>query len=180
MTRAVFIASMMVALGTPTHGQVRVVRSGDDRLAGIRAVDVLVTQTETTATCALTTSSIQALAIDTLRTAGIQATLSQKARSTFYSVVIDIGSARREAICAADVTTELVAQVNGIPEADRWLAPGEWGSLLVGFMPLLHHNTLVIGPALEHDASVRHTVRAQVAAVADKIRSINSIKPIGP
>jgi hypothetical protein len=176
MTRAVLIAAMVTAVSTATDAQVRVVRSGDDRLAVVSAVDVLLLHTEADSRCAVTIPAMQALAVGALREAGLPATLSETAPSDAYSVVIDIGSASREDLCAATVTTELVAQVDGLPHGDK-SRPGQWGSILVGYMPLIHLRTLVIGPALEHDAAVRRAVHAQLEAVTAKLRSVNVRQP---
>lgn len=151
--------------------QVRVVRYGDDRLAGIDEVDVLVTDGSDGRGCAFTRQTAQERAVRALRAVNIKATSSDKARSWHYSVVIDVERTELSAICASAITTELVADVSGIPEADRELPAGRWGSLLVGVMPLARDKTLVIGAALEHDAAVQQAIESQVAALAARIRS---------
>ena len=153
--------------------RVRVVRYGDDRLAGIREVDVLVTRAATMAACHVDVSGVQRRAVAALGRENVSATVSEKGRSWFYSIVVDIRSEQTVAACATVVTTELVAEVAGIPEADRGLPDGEWGSLLVGPLPLVRDMALVIRPNVEHDAAIQEAIGAQVAAIATRIRSAN-------
>jgi hypothetical protein len=157
---------------TSLAAQTRVVRHGDDRLTGIDEVDVLLASAPAAA-CAVASAPVQQRALRALREAGIRATISQSARSWHYSVVIDLRGQAAPGGCATAVVTELVAEVRGIPEADTRLSPGQWGSLLVGYMPLLRDTSLVIGPAVEHDAAVQDTVFAHVAAMAARIRGVN-------
>ena len=173
MIRGILIA-LAIALGPLTvAAQVRVVRSGDDRLSGIDAVDVLVTQTATGDGCALPIAALRKAAVDALGRAGLRATASEKARSWFHSIVIDVHTTLANAICASAVTTELVTEVEGIPDADRQRPPGTWGSLLRGYMPLVRETVLVTAPPASHDASVQTAVEAHAFTVAMKIRSVN-------
>ena len=110
---------------------------------------------------------------DVLRRAGVSATLSEVARSSPYSLVIEVHTAPAGELCASAIATEVVAEVSGIPEADRFAPPGRWGSLLVGAMPLLSEKALVIRNGVEHDAAVRGALEQQVAAMAARIRSAN-------
>jgi hypothetical protein len=158
-------------LSASLASQVRVVRYGDDRLAGIDEVDVLVTEESDGRGCPFTRPTAQERAVGALRAANIKATSSDKARSSHYSVVIEVERTETPTVCASAITTELVAEVSGIPEAERDLPPGTWGSLLVGVMPLARDKALVIGPALEHDAAVQRAIESQVEALAARIRS---------
>lgn len=172
MTRGLVIA-IVALLTTITSAQVRVVRYGDDRLTGIREVDVLVTAGSSAPSCATSVAAVQRRAVEALRRANVKATVSDKGRSWFHSIVIDIRSERSDDQCASAIAAELVAEVAGIPEVDRDAPDGTWGSLLVGAMPLVRDTALVIRPALEHDAAVQATVETQVASIASRIRSAN-------
>jgi hypothetical protein len=170
----ILLAVVALATTAAAEGQVRVVRYGADRLVGIRQVDVVMTIAAVPAgSCAPERAPLQSAAAVALRQAGLRATISEKAPSWFYSVIVDIASAGIGDSCATAISTQLVAQVEGIPEADRTAAPGTWGSLLVGEMPLLRVADLVTARAQEHDATVVAAVRAQVAAIAAKIRAAN-------
>src|SRR4029078_1864534 len=123
--------------------QVRVVRYGDDRLAGITTVDVVVILTGDE-TCGLRPGAVQESAVAALRRAGIKATASAKASSWFHTVYLRLDSGIAANECVTAVETELVAQVQGIPEADKSAGPGAWGSLLVGELSLLRESALTI------------------------------------
>lgn len=156
------------------QAQVRVIRSGEDRLTGINEVDLLVTlKGPGTAGCNVDVKPVQTSAVSVLRAAGLKVTTSDKARSWHYSIVVDVWTDGREAMCASAVTTELVAEVVGVPEADKAAPPGRWGSMLIGFMPLARENGLVIGAAVTHDAAVRQQVFAQLSTLAARIRLVN-------
>jgi hypothetical protein len=171
------IAFLAFAAALPTQAQVRVVRYGDDRLSGIREVDVLVSKAaDATSRCVSAEAPLAALARDVLQQSNIKATISEKTTSWFYSVVITVTSAVAGTRCAAALTTELLAEVQGMPEADRHVPAGTWGSLLVGHMPLIHLTGLVITPAEEHDAAVRDAVRARVTSIAERIRAARRIE----
>ena len=159
---------------TSVQGQVRVVRHGDERLAGITEVDVLVRVTpDHDAPCVTERRPLQELAIATLREVPLKATLSEKSARWFYSVLITVTSTAGGRSCAAAVATELVAHVEAVPDADRAAAPGRWGSLLVGELPLVRESALVTTPAKAHDAAVHKVVRAQLASLGERIRAAN-------
>jgi hypothetical protein len=161
-------------MSATSQAPVRVVRYGDDRLTGIAEVDVVVRiDSRTAEVCTASRDLLQSTARDTLRQAGLTATISYKSSSWFYSVIVNVISARVDARCVASLTTELVAEVQGIPEADLGHPPGAWGSLLVGQMPLISASELVIVPLPEHDSAVRAAVRGQIAALATKLRMVN-------
>jgi hypothetical protein len=184
MTRGFVLAAILGVLsGTVSLGQVRVVRHGDDRLAGITQVDVVVEIAgDLSGQCAMGRAAVAELAQAALREAGVKASLSEKASSWFYSVVIRVTTAAaspassqppvRGSVCVAFVETELVAQVAGFPEGDR-NATGKWGSILIGQMPLVAKTDLVTGAPEEHDAAVRQAVRASVTLIATKLRAAN-------
>jgi hypothetical protein len=171
LTTAVPVLLVMLAV-TSAAPQVRVVRYGDDRLTGITEVDVLIT-TQPAAGCDVGVPASQQTAADALAAANVRATQSITARSWHYSVVVDVRSGRSGTSCASSVTTELVAEVAGAPEADALLPPGAWGSLLMGYMTLARESTLVIAPPLEHDAAVRAVIGDHVTAIAMRLRSAN-------
>jgi hypothetical protein len=153
--------------------QVRVVRYGDDRLTGIHEVDLLVTGDTAHGRCAVNRGAIERVAVEALTASRIKASVSAKARSFHYSIVTDVITREASGNCASGITTELVAEVTGMPEADRTASPGVWGSMLVGMMPLARDNALVIVPPVEHDAAVQREIESQVAAIAARIRSAN-------
>ena len=173
-TTALTVTVALAVLSSGVASQVRVVRSGDDRLTGIGQVDVLVTLTPSSMSpCHITPSALQRGALDSLRGAGITATISEKAPSWHYSVVVDVRGHGTDTTCAAAITTELVAHVAGIPDADGNSPPGRWGSLLLGSMPLVRDNDLVMTTPLAHDGAVQHVVQEHVAVIAARIRAAN-------
>ena len=175
----------LLALGVAVHQgpvsrpfgeepRIRVVRSGDDRLAGIREVDLLIEYTAgPAASCLLTVAPLRRAALERLHGGQIAATVSEKGRSSPYSVVASLRTDQTAATCATAVTTELVADVSALPEADKSQPPGAWGSLLVGYMPLVRESALVMTAAVEHDAAVRKALVAHIAAIATRIRNAN-------
>ena len=172
MKRAAAIAIGVVLFTSAARGQVRVVRSDSARLAAVEAVDVLVTHGNAASpACDVTTRAIGTGAVDTLGAAQVRATISDKARSWFYSLVIELHTRQHGASCATAMSTELVAEVEAVPEADRHAPPGAWGSLFRGYMPLAHEADVVVGPPAGHDADVQRAVAAQVAAVAARVRA---------
>jgi hypothetical protein len=120
---------------------------------------------------------LQTAVTTALRAAGLKATISNVARSHPYSVVIDIRSSEAGPTCASALHSQLVAEVEGVPEADKYGPPGQWGSLLRGFMPLLQDQALVIASPVEHDADVQRAVHSAVAAMAAKIKSADRPRP---
>ena len=170
-TRVLVMAVSLLATATTAHPQVRVVLYGDDRLAGIAEVDVVVSVTgDGTTRCAVSRPSLQMAATNTLRAARIRATVSERASSWHYSVLVNVHTSWAGGGCVSAFTTELVAQVEGFPEADKFAAAGTWGSILIGPMSLVRENDLVTSPSREHDADVQAAARAQVAALAERIR----------
>ena len=125
MNRLRFAALCAACLGlAPAQGQVRVVRQGDERLAGITAVDVLVrVAPERDAPCATARAPLQELAIGALRAVPLTATLSEKSASWFYTVLVTVTSTVAGRSCAAAVATELIAHVEAVPDADRAAPP---------------------------------------------------------
>jgi hypothetical protein len=158
---------------TTADAQVRVVLYGDDRLRGISEVDVVVTLTGDAPGCAVARPSLQTDAVGTLRGSRIRATVSEKASSWHYTVLITVQTRAAGNECATAVTTELVAQVEGFPEADKFAAAEAWGSVLIGPMSLARENALVTSAPNAHDATVQATARAQVAALAERVRRAN-------
>jgi hypothetical protein len=173
-TRCLAVSAVLLVVATSdASAQTRVVRSGDDRLTGVAEVDVLIQNSAAPMGCPVTPERLGAEAVETLRRAGIRATQSEKARSWHYSIVVTIQSARTASDCATAVAAELVAAVTGLPDADRENPPDRWGSMLIGFMPLVRESALVIGAPVEHDAAVRRMTVAHVTAIAARIRSAN-------
>jgi hypothetical protein len=164
---------LMCAADVTSARQVRVVRYGDDRLTGITQVDVVISTTSDAARCSTDRSHLQQASIETLRTSKITATVSEKTSSWFYSVLITAQAAAVGDACATAVATELIAHVQGIPEADRHVVPGAWGSLLVGTLSLIRETAMVASPATEHAGVVKTALVAQVAAIGERISLAN-------
>lgn len=172
--RIVLVAVLCTISVVTSRAQVRVVRYGDDRLSGIHEVDVVVHTTSPNGEwCGPSRETLQSVTRDTLQNAALQATVSQHASSWFYSVVLRALGARVDNGCVTALIIELVAEVQGIPEADRSAVPGAWGSLLVGHMPLVATSRLVTTPEREHDSAVREVVRDQVTHIATRLRAAN-------
>lgn len=168
------VATALVASQAGAGAQVRTILYGDDRLAGISEVDVVVTVTGDGSTpCPVSRPALQTSATGVLRASRIRATVSEKASSWHYSVLINVHRATAGQGCVSAVTTELVAQVEGFPEADKFAAPGAWGTILIGPMSLVREIDLVTSGAREHDATVQAAAGAQVAALAARIRRAN-------
>lgn len=151
--------------------QVRVVRTGDARLAGIEAVDVVVTRDDAArdGPCAIGIQGVQQAAVTALRAASLTATVSEKAPSWFHSVVFAIGVLRVGDACAASIASEIITPVEAIPDADRHLPRDVWGSLLIGDMALVRHHTLVQAAPAGLASAVEHSVAAHAAAYAERI-----------
>lgn len=174
MTHLALAAAVLVStLASSLWAQVRIVRHGEDRLVGITEVDVLVTSTAAMAACDVNAADAQQQALRALREGGLKATASHKARSSHYSVVVEIQTSAVADSCSSSLLSELVAEVAGIPEADNSAAPGAWGSLLIGAMPLARESALVISARVAHDATVQQAIARQVRALAARVRSAN-------
>jgi hypothetical protein len=165
---------LLLGLAGRAHAQVRVILYGDDRLAGITEVDVVVTVTgDTTTQCTVSRPGLQTRAAETLRASHIRATVSEHASSWHYTVMVNVQNGRAGDRCVSALVTELVAHVEGFPEADKFAVPGTWGSILIGTMSLVRENDLVTSSPREHDAAVQAAAGAQVAVLADRIRRAN-------
>jgi hypothetical protein len=75
--------------------------------------------------------------------------------------------------CATALATALIAHVEGIPEADRHAPGGEWGSLLVGALPLIEDLAVIQSEPANHAARVRIELRKQISAIGERIRLAN-------
>ena len=153
--------------------QVRVVRRGDERLAGIETVDVVVRGLDTGAMpCGIDKPVLFEAATSALRAAGLRATVSARDSSWFYSTIVGVASSAGGGRCATALSTSLIAHVDGIPGADRY-APDRWGSLLVGEMPLVSELAVVHTTPSGHAAAVAEAVRKQISAIGERIRVAN-------
>ena len=153
--------------------QIRVVRRGDERLAGIDTVDVVVRGLDIEAQpCRLTKPALLDVAANVLRSAGLRATISARDSSWFYSAIVGVSSSASDGRCATALAISLIAHVNGIPEADR-SSPDRWGSLLVGEMPLVSELAVVQTTTSGHAAAVAEAVRKRVSAIGQRIRVAN-------
>jgi hypothetical protein len=172
--RRVFASAVLLALlAGPVAAQVRIVRYGDDRLTGIAAVDVLVSGSFAEGACRLSRDTIVQIARRELAAQRIVTSVSAKARSSPYSVVVDLRTAESAGTCGTSLNSQLVAEVSATPEADTHLPPGAWGSLLVGGMGLISENALVLSPALDHDAHVQRALVNLIGGMATRIRTAN-------
>jgi hypothetical protein len=174
-SRRAWVTSVcLLASVASMDGQVRIILHGDDRLKGITEVDVVVAVTgDATPACAVSRPALQTTATEMLRKSRVRATVSEKASSWHYTVHVTVHTATAGDGCASAVTTELVAQVEGFPEADKFAAPGAWGSVLMGPMSLARENDLVTSGPREHDAAVQAAARDQLSALAERIRLAN-------
>jgi hypothetical protein len=162
-----------VAVIEASASQVRVVRYGDDRLYGITDVDVVVSMAGDAAKCSVERMSLQQSVVDALRASRIKASVSEKASSGPYSVLVSAHSAAVGRSCVTAIGVELIAHVDGIPEADRRLSPEMWGSILVGPLSLVRESALVNSVAANHEIAVLTALRAQVAAIGARITAAN-------
>ena len=153
---------------------VRVVRYGDDRLTGITTIDVVVPDLDAhAASCGLSRVELQDAAVASLRAAGIKASVSGRASSWFYTIYVTVGAAAEDDRCVSSIGAELMAQVEGIPEADRHAAKDAWGSLLVGQMSLAREGVIISSSRAGHRARAEASVRDQVGAIGARIRAVN-------
>ena len=164
----------LAGLAAPGYAQERVVRQGDDRLKGIAAVDVTIDPVPADgAKCGITRELLQKTAIGALKAGGLNATLSKKAVSSPHTVYATVSSVRLAGQCATSVVTELTAQVEAIPEADRNAPAGKPGSLLVGQLTLIRHNGIVSSRVAVHASSVWTLLREHLTDIATRIASAN-------
>ena len=167
-TGAAVVACLCACTATVT-AQVRVVRHGDERLAGIAAVDVLVNIGGDGSACRPQRQALQAAARDVFRTRGLAATVSEAAPSDAHTVRVIAQSAAVGRTCVTALSTELVAHVAGIPEGERQLRDA-WGSLLIGELSLLDKRALVRSAVRGHHQEVARQLRQQIDAIATRIR----------
>jgi hypothetical protein len=167
------IPLLLVAAMTLQAGPVRVVRYGDERLKGITRVDVVVHETGDVHACRVGKNGLQRAATAALAEVPLAASVSEKASSWFYSLEVTTASILTGERCATSVWTELVAHVDGMPEADRYAPPGAWGSLLVGQLSLLRQSAVVSSPLAHHQTRLESTLRVQVAAIGGRIKAAN-------
>jgi hypothetical protein len=172
--RAGLVLLASFALGSLVDAQVRVVRRGDDRLRGIRSVDVVVIDTPPSdSECAVGTRTLQEGAVAALQATGLRGTVSAKAPSWFYTVEIDVRSLRAGEHCVTSLSADLIAHVDGSPEADRGLPANAWGSLLVGTMRLVHESALLAAPRDQHAMRVAAELRARLTAIGERVKRAN-------
>jgi hypothetical protein len=163
---------LLTVLSAAVTAQVRVVRRGDERLAGIDTVDVVVRGLESGAPCGLARPALFDAATSALRRAGLRATVSARDSSWFYSAIVEVDVSAGGGRCATALSTRLIAHVDGIPGADRY-APERWGSLLVGEMSLASELSVVQTATAGHAAAVVGSLQKQVSAIGVRIRLAN-------
>ena len=87
--RPTIAALLIVGASIAASPQVRVVRRGDERLAGIDTVDVVVRGLDTApAACGVGKPALFDAATGALRRAGLRATVSARDSSWFYSTIV--------------------------------------------------------------------------------------------
>jgi hypothetical protein len=175
-TGSALLACALLTAGFPTtaDAQVRVVRHADERLTGIREVDVLVRGVGAEADgCEAIRHTVEATAAERLRAGGVRATVSEVAPSWHHSLLITLSSAATPCGCSTALVIDLVAHVRGMPDADAHAAPDAWGSLLVGYMPLSSTTDVVTASAPTHPHAIEQLVRTRVDALAARIKSKN-------
>jgi hypothetical protein len=169
------IVVVLVGDAVAHAAQVRVVRYGDDRLTGITAVDVVIDPVRAEAgRCGVTRDTLQQLVLDTLGSTGLKASISEKASSWHHTIYVTASNVISDGHCATGMVTELMAQVEGIPVADKELPAGQWGSLLVGQLTLIRHNGIVSSRASAHAADVRSVLREHLLAIATRVTTANN------
>jgi hypothetical protein len=171
VTTGAIVLAIVAQVGA--SAQARIVRYGDDRLTGIREVDVLVTSAAEADSCGVSRGATQQRMVHALHAAGLKATISERGRSWYHSIVVHLETGATRSSCVTAITTELVSEVRAIPEADDLAPSGAWGSLLAGPMTLVRDNALVITRSLEHDAAVQQAVERHVTAIAARVRTVN-------
>ena len=170
----ILFVGLLLGQAVAAGGHVRVVRYGDDRLIGIAAVDVVVDPVRAEAArCGVTREALQQIAMETLGTTGLKASISEKASSWHYTIYVTASPVISDGHCATGLVTELMAQVEGIPAADRQAPAGQWGSLLVGQLTLIRHNGIVSSRASAHAADVRSVLREHLLAIATRVTTAN-------
>jgi hypothetical protein len=157
----------------PLTSAVRVIRRGDERLRGVSAVDVVVDLSAASASCGLSRPRLQ----DDVRTRlvgrGLRASISEKASSWFYTVSLALDTLVVHDRCVTSVRVQLSTPVDAIPEIDRYATSGQWGSLLVGQLPLIESSKLIESPADEHPRRVRMLLDEQLDALAGRVAAAN-------
>jgi hypothetical protein len=123
--------------------------------------------------CRLSKPPLQAGAIAVLTRHGLGATISEKASSWFYTVFVRTESVATAGRCVTALRTFLGTQVDGIPEVDRYATAGEWGSLLVGQLPLIDASALVESSAQDHPERVQAALRDQLTAIGARVAAAN-------
>ena len=158
----------------PVAAQVREVRQGENRLKGITTVDVAADPVSADAArCGIARVQLQKTALETLAAAGLKVTLSDKASSWFYTVFVTVSSVRSAGQCSSSVITELTAQVQGIPEADRQVPAEKLGALLVGQLTLIRHNGIVSSRPAAHPGDVQSLLREHLTDIARRVALAN-------
>ena len=175
--RSVAIGVTLAALSSLAaagYQQGREIRQRDDRLKGITAVDVTIDPVPADAArCGITRELLQKTALQVLRETGLKATLSEKASGSYYTVYAMVASVRLAGQCASSVVTELTAQVEGVPEAERHAPSGQPRSLLVGQLTLIRHNGIVSSRIAAHAGPVQSLLREHLTGIATRIAAAN-------
>lgn len=165
------LLTLLVVSSTAADTQVRLVLRDDDRLRGIRSVDVVVNDTpDGEPRCRLDRGALQSAAVAALQGTGLRATVSDKASSWFHTVEVDVRTVAAGDQCVSALSADLVAHVDGLPEADRGLPPEAWGSLLIGTMRLARDSTIVAALPERHAGQVIDELRSRLTAIGERVR----------
>jgi hypothetical protein len=171
---AVVAIAGVLATSAAAAGQVREVKRADDRLHGMTAVDIVVeTSAPTGDKCRPTDEALQRVARAALAALGVQASVSERASSSFNTVYVRAESTRAAGQCVSAVAADLVTHVDGIPDAERALPRDAWGSLLVGELSLIRRFGLVASSAADHERHVERAVADHLGAIGARIRAAN-------
>jgi len=165
------VVTLVATIGV-TSAQVRVVRYGDDRLSGIRHLDILVDgPTAVAGACSLAVAPIQQAAVSAVTETGLKASVSEKASSWFHTVVIGVRSLALSDQCMISLNVELLAHVEAMPLGDRQEPRTEWGSLLMGQMALLRSSGLLPSSIAARQQIVNSATRSAVIDIARRVRA---------
>jgi hypothetical protein len=168
------VVAILIAAPATWADQVRVVKRGDARLHGLRAVDVYVHSILADGiACGLTVESLQAAAVTALRKRGIGATISEKASSWFNTVHVEAQTLRADGGCITSLNVDLTTHVEAIPDADRYAAADAWGSLLVGELSLARRSGLTSSTRDQHRRAVGDALADHVTAIGERIGAAN-------
>lgn len=177
MRPTIALVAMLLMAQAAARTQVRVVRSAEDRLAGIAMVDVVVEHRPSRATaddrCRIARHDLGRAAVAALASAGLRATSSDRSSSWFHTVYITTEATMAGGSCVTWVATALRTAVHAIPDAESHTAAGSWGSLLRGDLDLARDGALISSAPAAHQKELLAAMRVQLARIAQRIAAAN-------